>query len=172
MSTGRNRNLPPDQIRRRRWRRSLTSETHTEKRPLRLATIIQQVAGTEKRKTIFTILCWTIALTAVYAQALYQRAYLTQTDEAAAVAICILAAASMTDVGRAILGYIASIFATMVLVFLATIIPVGTAPLSTVTTQIVFQLWITVFFNSLFPLPFTIYLAATLVGGIAGERFL
>ncbi len=108
----------------------------------------------------------------MYAQALYQRAYLTQTDEAAAAAICILAAASMTDVGRAILGYIASIFATMVLVFLATIIPVGTAPLSTVTTQILFQLWITVFFSSLFPLPFTIYLAATLVGGIGGERFL
>jgi len=67
---------------------------------------------------------------------------------------------------------VASIFAAVVLVFLITIIPIIISPLSSVTMQLLFQLWITIFFQSLFPIPFTIYLAGSIIGGIAGERFL
>jgi len=134
--------------------------------------ILGAILQSENRRIGLTILFWTVALTATYAQALYQNAHVGLTDQLIAMAICVLAAASIQDVGKAILGYVASIFAAVVLVFLITIIPIIISPLSSVTMQLLFQLWITIFFQSLFPIPFTIYLAGSIIGGIAGERFL
>lgn len=128
--------------------------------------------ATDNRRSAVIIPLWGLALTAVYAQAIYQRAYLTLFDYALAVAVCGLAGAITVDLGRALANYIGAMAIGVILLFILTVYPANSSVLPS-PGDIIFQsLWISVVFTNIFPLPFIGYLVASVVGAGLGEKYL
>ncbi len=128
--------------------------------------------ATENRRSAVLTPLWALAITTAYAQALFQRAYMTLFDYAIVIAICLIAGVIIMDVGRAILSYIAAIAIGGTILLILVSIPANSSAIPSPGNIVFPTLWITVLFTAVFPLPFISYLVATVVGAAIGERYL
>ncbi len=118
------------------------------------------------------VLVWGIAISSAYAQALYQRGYLTLFDYALVVAICMISGAVINDFARALIGYFAAAAIALAILFITTTLPALTGAVASSTSDVVFTVWTIILFTSVFPFPFIGFLIASIVGSALGERFL
>ncbi len=128
--------------------------------------------ATENRRSAVLITLWGLAITAAYAQALFQRAYMTLFDYGVIVVICVVAGAIIMDVGRALLSYIAAMALGITLLFVLVSVPASSSIIPPPGDIIFTYLWVTILFTAVFPFPFIGYLIATIVGATIGERYL
>ena len=128
--------------------------------------------ATENRRSAVLTPLWALAITLAYAQALFQRAYMTLFDYAIVISICLIAGVIIMDVGRAILSYIAAMAIGGVILLILVSIPANSSAIPSPGNIVFPTLWITVLFTAVFPLPFIGYLVATVVGAAIGERYL
>jgi hypothetical protein len=141
-------------------------------RKMALRLRLSWLLATENRRSAILTPLWAVAITMAYAQALFQRAYMTIFDYAIVIAICIVAGIIIMDVGRAILSYIAAIAIGGILLLVLVSIPANASTIPSPGNIVFPTLWITILFTAFFPLPFTSYLVATVVGAAIGERYL
>ena len=128
--------------------------------------------ATENRRSAILTPLWGLAITMAYAQALFQRAYMTMFDYAIVLALCLVAGIIIMDVGRAILSYIAAFALGGILLLVLVSIPANSSSIPPPGNIVFPTLWITTLFTAVFPLPFIGYLVATVVGAVIGERYL
>jgi len=128
--------------------------------------------ATENRRSAILTSLWAVAIAMAYAQALFQRAYMTMLDYAIVLAICLVAGIIIMDVGRAILSYIAAFALGGTLLLILVSIPANSSAIPSPGNIVFPVLWITILFTAVFPLPFISYLVATVVGAAIGERYL
>jgi hypothetical protein len=143
-----------------------------EEVPRKMALRLSWFLATENRRSAMLTPLWALAITMAYAQALFQRAYMTLFDYAIVLAICLVAGMIIMDVGRAILSYIAAIAIGGILLLILVSIPANSSAIPSPGNIVFPTLWITVLFTAVFPLPFISYLVATVVGAAIGERYL
>lgn len=127
--------------------------------------------ATENRRSAVIIPLWSLAITAIYAQALFQRAYLTPFDYGLVAAICFAAGAIIMDLGRALLNYVASMAIATFLLLTILSYPATTTYLPPPGGLLFSSLWVAVIFTAIFPLPLIAYLIAAVVGAAAGEKY-
>jgi len=140
--------------------------------PRKMALRLAWFLATENRRSAVLTPLWAFAITLAYAQALFQRAYMTLFDYAIVIAICLIAGVIIMDVGRAILSYIAAIAIGGTILLILVSIPANSSAIPSPGNIVFPTLWITVLFTAVFPLPFISYLVATVVGAAIGERYL
>ncbi len=140
--------------------------------PRKMALRLAWFLATENRRSAVLTPLWAFAITLAYAQALFQRAYMTLFDFAIVIAICLFAGVIIMDVGRAILSYIAAIAIGGTILLILVSIPANSSAIPSPGNIVFPTLWITVLFTAVFPLPFISYLVATVVGAAIGERYL
>ena len=140
--------------------------------PRKMALRLAWFLATENRRSAVLTPLWAFAITLAYAQALFQRAYMTLFDYAIVIAICLIAGVIIMDVGRAILSYIAAIAIGGTILLILVSIPANCSTIPSPGNIVFPTLWITVLFTAVFPLPFISYLVATVVGAAIGERYL
>ena len=129
------------------------------------------ILATENRRSAVLIPLWGLAITAVYSQAIFQRAYMTSLDYGLVFLICFMAGTITGDLGRALLSYLASIaLGTFVLLMLLTF-PASATSLPAPGGLLFTSLWVTIVFLAVFPLPFVGYLVATIIGAAVGEKY-
>lgn len=140
--------------------------------PRKMALRLAWFLATENRRSAVLTPLWAVAITTAYAQALFQRAYMTLFDYAIVIAICLIAGVIIMDVGRAILSYIAAIAIGGTILLILVSIPANSSTIPSPGNIVFPTLWITILFTAVFPLPFITYLVATVVGAAIGERYL
>lgn len=140
--------------------------------PRNMTLKLSSLLSTENRRIVMLTPIWAVAIMAAYAQALFQRAYMTLLDYAIVVAICLVAGIIIMDVGRAILSYIGAVAIGGILLLVLVSIPANSSTIPSPGNIIFPALWITILFTAFFPLPFTGFLVAAIVGAMIGERYL
>lgn len=134
--------------------------------------MLKKLLNTEKGKTSLVIPVWGLAIATVYAQALYQRAYLTLFDYGLVLAVCIIAGAIINDFARALLGFVAAMIIGMAILFILTTLPALTGQVSVGTSDVIFSIWTVIVFTSVFPFPLIAYLISSVIGSALGEKYL
>ena len=135
------------------------------------ATRINQLLATENRRSAVLIPLWTLAMTATFAQALFQRASMSYFDYGLVAAICFVAGIIVIDLGRALLSYIATMAITTFLLITLLSYPATTTNLPSPGNLLFSSLWIIVVFTTIFPLPLIACLVATVIGAMVGEKY-
>ncbi len=128
--------------------------------------------ASDNRMSAVLIPLWGLAITAVYAQAIYQRAYLTLFDYGLVVVICALAGAITIDLARALLNYLVAMVLGIIVLFVLVLFPASTGTLPSPGDIVFSSLWTTVIFTAVFPFPFIGNLLASIVGAALGEKYL
>lgn len=128
--------------------------------------------ATENRRRAILIPLWGLAITATYAQAIYQRAYLTIFDYLIVLSICALAGAITMDIGKALINFLGAIAIGVIILFVLVALPASSGGLPSPADVIFSSIWVTVIFTYVFPLPFIGFLMASIIGGGLGERYL
>ncbi len=128
--------------------------------------------ATETRRAVIVIVLWSVSIASVFAQALYQRSALTIFDQAAAFAICLVAGALITDIGKAILAYLGAMAIGLLLLFSIVTLPVTFGMIPPPGDVIVTALWVSIIFKAIFPFTFIAFLIASIIGAGLGETYL
>ena len=126
----------------------------------------------ELLRTGFIVALWSLAIASIFAQALYQRSYLTLLDQTLVVLTCLVAGALITDLGRALLGYILAMGLGVALLYTLSTLPASLGAVPSPSNQTVDILWISIIFRSTFPFLFIVSLLASIIGSGLGEKYL
>ncbi len=85
--------------------------------------------------------------------------------------VCLMAGAVLIDIGKALIGYVAAMALAIGIVFTLATLALSLWSLPIVDGIVLTSLWITILFRSVFPFPFLVYLIASIIGGVIGERY-
>ena len=135
------------------------------------ATKIGWILATENRRSAVLIPLWSLAITAAYSQAIFQRAYMTFLDYGLVFLICLMAGAITEDLGRALLSYLAAMALGTFLLLILLSYPASANTLPAPGGLLFTSLWVLIVFTAVFPLPFIGYLVATIIGAAIGEKY-
>jgi len=128
--------------------------------------------ATETRRSATLIILWSNAMSFVLAQAVYQRTFLSAVDIVVLGAICFLAGMISLDLGRALLSYLGAMSIALVLLFILAMLPFATGSYAPEASTVMFQLWLSIIFTSVFPFNFIMLLVVSVLGSGFGEKYL
>ncbi len=138
----------------------------------RMAEKLNWFLATERRRTALIVPLWAVAIALAFAQALFQRAYLTIFDYGLVVAICLVCGALISDFAKALVSFVVAMATGMLILFALVILPTMSSVLPSPTGIIIQQLWVGSIFTSAFPFPFIAFLIATVIGSALAENYL
>ena len=114
-----------------------------------------------------------IGTLSLYAIALYRQSGVTTIDVGLVATFSLAAGFLIRDLGKTLLGFIATFAATPISLLLLSLAPVSAGGFSNPIAVGFFQsLWIVILFDAFFPIPLIMYLVASLIGSLLGERLL
>lgn len=121
---------------------------------------------------VLIVVSWSASISAITGQALFRQALLGPLDLFLIVTLSAFGGALLSDLGRAILGSVASMATGFATVYFLAILPSFTGAVGATDAALLQQLWVGVMFRALFPFPVMGLIVASLIGGALGERFL
>jgi hypothetical protein len=127
--------------------------------------------ATERRRSALLVPFWGLAITAIYAQAIYQRAYLTLLDYVFVAVICAVGGAITMDIGRALLSFLGAMALGTIILYGLVSYPASASTLPSPADILFSYLWINAIFTYIFPIPFAVFLVASIVGAGLGEKY-
>ena len=123
-----------------------------------------------KRRDMLIVVGWAVLIASITLQGLYERLNLTIWDMGLLFAVSVIAGMVLVDAGVIILGYIASLTISMVIMFICLILPAALGKLVHVLLgDLLYQEAIILIFRSMIPIPVVLCIMGGLVGGIMGE---
>jgi len=134
--------------------------------------LVQRIFLSERVRLILIVVVWGVALASVFAQAVYQRAYLTYFDIGIAAAVCLFAGSVLLTIERALIGYLAAVTIAGTILYTMVTLPATLGTLVPPADLVLYYLWVTILFNALIPFPFMILLVSSIVGSLIGEKYL
>lgn len=125
----------------------------------------------EARKGVVIVVSWSVLLASITGQALFRQGLLGPLELILLAAVSGLGGVLFADLGRAILGYFASIVTAYAIVYLLAILPSLIGMVTGVDAFFLQELWIGIMVRALFPFPFIGLLVASVLGAALGERY-
>ncbi len=131
---------------------------------------LKQLVSTERGRASIVIALWGLTIGSFLSFTLYQKPYLSPTDYALLFTVCIVAGAILNDYGTALGGYLAALAIGLTMFFALSIVPAPS--LRPPGDAVVIQLWISIIFQTMIPIPAVSLFVATIFGAALGEKFL
>lgn len=128
--------------------------------------------STDRRRTITVAVLWIIGTISVYSQALFTRSVTMLPDYAVEALISLTAGILIANPGQALASFIGVMTISFTSLLFLALAPVSSGTFNASAGGFFQILWITLVFNSIIPIPLVMYLAATLIGSLIGERLI
>jgi hypothetical protein len=120
---------------------------------------------------VIIVILWGASISSIFANAIYHNPYPTIFDYAVVFGICLAGGALMLDIANALIGFLGAMgIGLTILVVLSTLPASDSLPL--IGVGLVQGLMLSIIFQSVFPVPFFMFLLGSMLGALAGENYL